>query len=98
MLENVALLLEAAIQAQGRVGVMLNVRRRDLDRVLGLLPALQRPTELQYRDATNSYSGYTLFAAQGNTYLIDMSGLLVRFWPLAGRQLCGEGPAAPTSS
>jgi ATP phosphoribosyltransferase len=43
-LENLALLLKAAIEAQGRVGIMLNVRRADLDCVLGLLPALQRPT------------------------------------------------------
>jgi ATP phosphoribosyltransferase len=43
-LENVALLLKAAIEAQGRVGIMLNVRRVDLGGVLALLPALQRPT------------------------------------------------------
>jgi ATP phosphoribosyltransferase len=43
-LENVALLLQAAIEAQGRVGLMLNVRRADLATVLGLLPALRRPT------------------------------------------------------
>ena len=43
-LENIALLLKAAIEAQGRVGIMLNVRSSDLDAVLGLLPALQRPT------------------------------------------------------
>ena len=43
-LENVALLLKAAIEAQGRVGLMLNVRRADLSNVLALLPALQRPT------------------------------------------------------
>jgi ATP phosphoribosyltransferase len=43
-LENIALLLKAAIEAQGRVGIMLNVRASDLDAVLGLLPALQRPT------------------------------------------------------
>jgi ATP phosphoribosyltransferase len=43
-IENVALLLRAAIEAQGRVGIMLNVKRSDLERVLGLLPALQRPT------------------------------------------------------
>jgi ATP phosphoribosyltransferase len=40
-LENIALLL---IEAQGRVGLMLNVRRADLAAVLALLPALQRPT------------------------------------------------------
>jgi ATP phosphoribosyltransferase len=43
-IENLALLLKAAIEAQGRVGLMLNARRTDLDRLLELLPALQRPT------------------------------------------------------
>jgi ATP phosphoribosyltransferase len=43
-LENLALLLKAAIEAHGRVGIMLNVRAGDLDAVLALLPALQRPT------------------------------------------------------
>jgi len=43
-LDNVALLLRAAIEAHGRVGLMLNVRRADLQEVLALLPALQRPT------------------------------------------------------
>jgi ATP phosphoribosyltransferase len=43
-LDNVALLLRAAIEAHGRVGLMLNVRRTDLASVLALLPALQRPT------------------------------------------------------
>jgi ATP phosphoribosyltransferase len=43
-LDNVRLLLKAAIEAQGRVGIMLNVRSSDLDGVLSLLPALQRPT------------------------------------------------------
>jgi len=43
-LDNIALLLKAAIEAQGRVGMMLNVKRSDLEAVLALLPALQRPT------------------------------------------------------
>jgi len=43
-IENLALLLRAAIEAQGRVGLMLNVRRTDLAKILALLPALQRPT------------------------------------------------------
>ena len=43
-LDNIALLLRAAIEAHGRVGLMLNVRRVDLQGVLALLPALQRPT------------------------------------------------------
>jgi ATP phosphoribosyltransferase len=32
------------MEAQGRAGLMLNVRRADLTGVLALLPALQRPT------------------------------------------------------
>jgi ATP phosphoribosyltransferase len=43
-LDNIAVLLKAAIEAQGRVGMMLNVRRAQLADVLALLPALQRPT------------------------------------------------------
>jgi ATP phosphoribosyltransferase len=43
-LDNIAVLLKAAIEAQGRVGLMLNVRRAQLPQVLALLPALQRPT------------------------------------------------------
>jgi ATP phosphoribosyltransferase len=43
-LENIALLLKAAIEAHGRVGLMLNVRRSELPGILALLPALQRPT------------------------------------------------------
>ena len=43
-IDNIALLLKAAIEAQGRVGLMLNARRADLDRLIALLPALQRPT------------------------------------------------------
>ena len=43
-IENLALLLRAAIEAQGRVGLMLNVTRADLPAILSLLPALQKPT------------------------------------------------------
>jgi ATP phosphoribosyltransferase len=43
-LDNIALLLKAAIEAQGKVGIMLNVRRADLDKILALLPSLQGPT------------------------------------------------------
>jgi ATP phosphoribosyltransferase len=43
-IDNIALLLRAAIEAHGRVGLMLNVRRADLEKVLKQLPALQRPT------------------------------------------------------
>ena len=43
-IENIALMLLGAINAQGRVGLMLNVKRSDLDRVLKVLPALNAPT------------------------------------------------------
>ena len=43
-LQNIALLLQAAIAAQGRVGIMLNAKQNDLAKILGLLPALRRPT------------------------------------------------------
>jgi ATP phosphoribosyltransferase len=43
-IENIALLLNAAIAAQGRVGILLNVERNNLPAILALLPALRRPT------------------------------------------------------
>ena len=43
-IENLALMLCGAIYAQGRVGLMLNVRKHDLAAVLTVLPALQKPT------------------------------------------------------
>ena len=43
-IENLAVLLRAAIEAQGRVGLMLNVKREGLARLLELVPALRRPT------------------------------------------------------
>jgi ATP phosphoribosyltransferase len=43
-IDNVALMLRGAMQAQDRVGLMLNVRKGDLEGVLSVLPALQKPT------------------------------------------------------
>ena len=43
-IETVIMLLQGAIQASGKVGLMLNVRREDLEKVLSVLPALKRPT------------------------------------------------------
>jgi len=42
--ENLILMLQGAIAAATRVGLMLNVRREDLDGVLAALPALKNPT------------------------------------------------------
>jgi ATP phosphoribosyltransferase len=41
---NLILMLQGAIAAASKVGLMLNVRRDDLDAVLGVLPALKNPT------------------------------------------------------
>ena len=43
-LENIALMLRSCLAAEGKVGLMLNARRGDLDAILALLPALQKPT------------------------------------------------------
>ena len=43
-IQNLALMLRGALEAKGRVGLMLNVRREDLDGVLAVLPALNKPT------------------------------------------------------
>jgi ATP phosphoribosyltransferase len=43
-MERIVLLLRAAIAAANRVGLMLNVRRDHLDKVLQILPALATPT------------------------------------------------------
>ncbi|MGE5321669.1 MAG: ATP phosphoribosyltransferase [Actinomycetota bacterium] len=50
-IENLGLMLCGAIYAQGRVGLMLNVRKQDLAGVLAVLPALQKPTISQLSDA-----------------------------------------------
>ena len=43
-LEDIRMLLEGAMNALGKVGLMLNVHKNDLAAVLGVLPALKRPT------------------------------------------------------
>lgn len=41
---DLVMLLQGAMAAEGKVGMMMNVQRKDLDAVLKLLPALQTPT------------------------------------------------------
>jgi ATP phosphoribosyltransferase len=43
-LEDMRMLLEGAINALGKVGLMLNVHKDCLTRVLSVLPALKQPT------------------------------------------------------
>ncbi|MGE5297101.1 MAG: ATP phosphoribosyltransferase [Solirubrobacterales bacterium] len=43
-IENIAILLQAAIAARGKVGLKMNVRKADLNSVLRVLPAEKSPT------------------------------------------------------
>lgn len=49
-LADVKLLLEGAIAALGKVGLLLNVEKTNLPQVLALLPALKKPTISQLSD------------------------------------------------
>jgi ATP phosphoribosyltransferase len=49
-IETLVMLLKGAIEAAGKVGLMLNVLRQDLEKVLAVLPALKRPTISQLSD------------------------------------------------
>lgn len=42
--QNLAVLLQGAILAEEKVGLMLNVREKDLKKIVALLPALESPT------------------------------------------------------
>ena len=50
-IDQIALMLRGAIDAQSQVGLMLNVRRADLDAVLAVLPALNSPTVSHLSDS-----------------------------------------------
>ncbi|NKC16712.1 MAG: ATP phosphoribosyltransferase [Gammaproteobacteria bacterium] len=43
-LDNLALMLQSCLAAEGKVGLMLNARAEALDAVVAILPALQTPT------------------------------------------------------
>ena len=43
-IDNIALMLQGCLAAEGKVGLMMNVRRNDLEKVIKQLPALQMPT------------------------------------------------------
>jgi ATP phosphoribosyltransferase len=43
-IENIAILLNAAIDAKGKVGLKMNVKNSDLDKILAILPAEKSPT------------------------------------------------------
>lgn len=50
-IESLALMLRGAMEAQDRVGLMLNVRKENLEAVLAVLPALKKPTISTLSDA-----------------------------------------------
>lgn len=43
-MEDLLIMLKGALAAEGKVGLMMNVKRSDLDQVVKVLPALQNPT------------------------------------------------------
>ena len=43
-IENMAMLLQGAINAQGKVGLKMNAPKASLDKITGILPALRQPT------------------------------------------------------
>ncbi|MEI7902566.1 MAG: hypothetical protein WCK89_20140, partial [bacterium] len=43
---------------------------------------MQGPTQVLYWDKTKTDDGYTLFGAQGTTYLLDMEGYVAHTWPV----------------
>lgn len=43
-IDNIALMLQSCLNAEGKVGLMMNVPREHLEQVLAQLPALQKPT------------------------------------------------------
>ncbi|MDB5309355.1 MAG: hisG [Gemmataceae bacterium] len=43
-MDDLILMLKGAMAAEGKVGLMMNVRKADLEKVLAVLPALQKPT------------------------------------------------------
>jgi len=43
-MEDMLLMVKGALEAEGKVGLMMNVKRSDLDHVISVLPALQNPT------------------------------------------------------
>lgn len=49
-LGNIALMLQSCLAAEGKVGLMMNVRRVDLPRILRELPALKDPTVASLSD------------------------------------------------
>ena len=50
-IENIVILLKAAIDARSKVGLKMNVKKSDLESILGLLPAEKSPTVSSLADS-----------------------------------------------
>ena len=50
-IDSIALMLKAAIDAQGQVGLMLNAKKASLSEILNILPALNSPTVSELSDS-----------------------------------------------
>jgi ATP phosphoribosyltransferase len=50
-IEDVSLMLQGAIAAEGKVALMMNVKAVNLDKVIAVLPALQKPTVSSLSDS-----------------------------------------------
>jgi ATP phosphoribosyltransferase len=50
-IDSIALMLNAAISAQGQVGLMLNAKKAGLVKILDILPALNSPTVSELSDS-----------------------------------------------
>jgi len=50
-IETLSMMLNGAMDAEIQVGLMLNARKADLDKVLGVLPALNSPTISHLQDS-----------------------------------------------
>jgi len=49
-IENIAMLLQGAINAGNRVGLKMNLKKADLEKITSLIPALRKPTVSQLSD------------------------------------------------
>jgi ATP phosphoribosyltransferase len=43
-IENISLLLKGALEAEGKVGLKMNVEKKNLEKILKILPAIKKPT------------------------------------------------------
>ena len=51
-IDNIALMLKSCLSAEGKVGLMMNTPESNLDEVLSILPALQKPTVSNLSDSS----------------------------------------------